>query len=348
MDDEPQQPEPKISDVEIVAIGVFFVMLDLIDLIPIAGDVTDIVAAPMGMYYWMKGINGTAFIAAEVLDLIPFVQMVPSRTIGWVITAYIDRSPKLQTKLAPALAVAGALEGDVAEGAGAATTETGELAATTPSAGTAAGTVPAEAGEIGGAAGESGQTAGAGAWTSREAHDRESGGGGDSEAERNARPSETTTEREAIKQQEETREQGNIIGDEGGAGELGQESGVGAADAQNPTAEDRRKQAAEEEYKKYEPEASKNPMDIVKKKELGAEVSVTKPEEESGEETPAKKKLDERFAEIQAKLQKEKEVSEGLKKLKQSQSDTTEENDFNDGDASENINSSNLPQSKAA
>src|SRR5665213_3066891 len=119
MDEEIQQPEaePKISDVEIILIGLFFATLDLIDLIPIAGDITDVVAAPMGFYYWMKGINATTFIVAEVLDLIPGIQEFPSRTIGWGITVWLDRHPKIEGKLGAGIAFAGALEGEVSDGA---------------------------------------------------------------------------------------------------------------------------------------------------------------------------------------------------------------------------------------
>jgi hypothetical protein len=115
MDEELPKPEPKISEVEIILVGLFFGLLDVIDIIPIAGDITDVIAAPMGLYYWSKGINATAFIAAEILDLIPVAQEIPSRTIGWAITVVLDRSPKLQAKFAPIGRIAGALEGNVEE-----------------------------------------------------------------------------------------------------------------------------------------------------------------------------------------------------------------------------------------
>lgn len=115
MDEEAQLSRPKISEVEIVGIGLLYFIFDLVDLIPVAGDITDVVAAPMGLYYWMKGINGITFLVAEVLDLIPGIQEIPSRTIGWGITVWLDRHPKLEARLATVTAVAGALEGDVEE-----------------------------------------------------------------------------------------------------------------------------------------------------------------------------------------------------------------------------------------
>ncbi len=58
----PQKAEPKISVSEAVLIGMFLAILDVIDLIPLAGDLTDVAAAPLVLYYFMKHINGTAYI----------------------------------------------------------------------------------------------------------------------------------------------------------------------------------------------------------------------------------------------------------------------------------------------
>ena len=110
MDDE-QQLEPKISTAEIVLIGAFYGILDVIDIIPIAGDITDIIAAPMFLYYSSKGISGIPFLVSEILDAIPLTQEFPSRTIGWIVTVVIDRNPKLEAQLQTAAAVAGAVEG---------------------------------------------------------------------------------------------------------------------------------------------------------------------------------------------------------------------------------------------
>src|ERR1700733_5389074 len=111
MDEEIQKPEPKISDVEIILIGIFYLGLDAIDFIPAAGDITDVIAAPMGFYYWMKGLNGTAFIASEVIEAIPGAQEIPFvRTVTWAINIWLDRHPKLEATLATVEAFEGGAE----------------------------------------------------------------------------------------------------------------------------------------------------------------------------------------------------------------------------------------------
>ncbi len=86
-----ERPEPKISTSEAVLIGMFLLILDAIDLIPIAGDLTDVAGAPLILYYYTKHINGVAYIVSEILDLIPIVQEIPSRSIVWWGTVAFDR-----------------------------------------------------------------------------------------------------------------------------------------------------------------------------------------------------------------------------------------------------------------
>jgi hypothetical protein len=87
----PQKAEPKISVSEAVLIGMFLAILDVIDLIPLAGDLTDVAAAPLVLYYFMKHINGTAYIISWILDLIPVTQEFPSRSIVWWGTVIFER-----------------------------------------------------------------------------------------------------------------------------------------------------------------------------------------------------------------------------------------------------------------
>lgn len=58
-------------------------ILDLIDLIPVAGDFTDLLTMPVNYYLYLKGINGIPFLGAEILDLIPIAQEFPTRSIVW-------------------------------------------------------------------------------------------------------------------------------------------------------------------------------------------------------------------------------------------------------------------------
>lgn len=170
MDEEIEVPQPasKISDAVAILIGLFNALLDAIDLIPIAGDITDVVAAPMGFYYWMNGISATGFIVAEILDLIPGIQEIPSRTIAWIIIVWLDRHPKIEAKLGTAIEIGNAIEGNFGGAEGGL-----EAEAQLASAGnTTLNVADAESGAL---------TA------------EENGGGG--KPETNARPSETSTER---------------------------------------------------------------------------------------------------------------------------------------------------------
>jgi len=81
--DEEAEKKSKITMAEAVFIGLGVGVLDLIDLIPVAGDITDLLVWPVNYYMYIKGINGIPFLAGEILDLIPGVQEFPSRSIAW-------------------------------------------------------------------------------------------------------------------------------------------------------------------------------------------------------------------------------------------------------------------------
>lgn len=94
MDDE-ATAQPKIPVVDMVLVGLFLAILDVIDLIPLAGDLTDIFAAPLVFYYFFKNINGVSYVVSLVLDAIPGIQEVPTRSIVWWGTVIIDHlAPK--------------------------------------------------------------------------------------------------------------------------------------------------------------------------------------------------------------------------------------------------------------
>lgn len=72
-------------------VGLFLAVLDAIDLIPFAGDITDLFAAPLVFYYFFKNINGLLYILSLILDAIPGIQEVPSRSIVWWGTVLFER-----------------------------------------------------------------------------------------------------------------------------------------------------------------------------------------------------------------------------------------------------------------
>jgi hypothetical protein len=300
MDEEIQQPEPKISDVEIVLVGLFYVALDAIDLIPIAGEITDMIAAPMGFYYWSKGLSGTAFLAAEVLDLIPIVQAIPSRTISWGATVYIDRHPKLEAALGSATKIAGALEGDV-EGAESAASEAQEAAAKRSATISEGGTASIDA-----------RVPAAGGVAATQEEDGSGATGAGETKSDNAKPSEKSTER------------GNVQDVQTG------EDNQSPENANQPTEEERRKQATDARYGEITtPEAEKNPIDVAKQEELGDEVQARKSETPNNElaaedprESESTRYLRERFAREQAKQQKAREGRDEFEKPKRPQNVT--------------------------
>jgi hypothetical protein len=121
MDEEQKKREPKISLVEALLIGAYIGTLDVIDIIPTAGDITDLLGAPIMFYLNIKGVGGMAFIIAEIMDLFPIVQEFPSRSVAWLIIIGLDRFAP--AKLEEAVEKAGELA--AAKGAGAAPPEAG-------------------------------------------------------------------------------------------------------------------------------------------------------------------------------------------------------------------------------
>ncbi len=178
MDDEqsPQKPEPKVDLVIGLFIGIILVIADIIDFfIPLAGDVLDIlVGIPVQIYAFFAGIRGTFILISNLAEAIPIVQMLPTRTIAWIITVWIDHHPKLEavTELAGGVESGGAA-GAAGEAAGAAkVAEEAAVAAkateTAAEAGEVARGAAVAAGGVGGAAEEAGAAA-RGAETAEEA-----------------------------------------------------------------------------------------------------------------------------------------------------------------------------------
>lgn len=320
MDDE-QQLEPKISTAEIVLIGAFYGILDVIDIIPIAGDITDIIAAPMFLYYSSKGISGIPFLVSEILDAIPLTQEFPSRTIGWIVTVVIDRNPKLEAQLQTAAAVAGAVEGagglagggEALEGAAAAEGAGGEALAL-EEAGATEGQI-AEQGFAGEAELEAEQATGEFGPTG-EAEGAEEGGA-------NAKPSEESTERGAEgESRSERRRRANEEGSDSG--------GPSDENRDEEMAEEAEKEQKEEDIKeRYEdlvtPDAMQDPVKVAKRQELGSDVQIApRQREPDPRENDDTRWSSDRFAREQARLQKARDTKSAFDKLK-SPSEATED-----------------------
>lgn len=162
MDEALALPEPKISLIEFLYIGIALAIVSVINLIPLAGDVTSIVAGGLMFFYlYQKGLWGTSTIATNAVGyacgFVPFLQWIPTALAAWVATFIIDHNPKLEavTEKAGQLeafaeggAGAGGPEGAAAVEGGAAAAGGTEATATATAAETAETTVN-EAGGVG-------------------------------------------------------------------------------------------------------------------------------------------------------------------------------------------------------
>lgn len=296
MNEELQQPEPKISEVEIILIGIFYLLLDVFDLIPAVGDLTDVIAAPMGYYYWTKGLNGITFIVAEIIEAIPGPQEFPFiRIITWGITVWIDRHPALEAAVAPALAIEGALEGDVAA---------------------------TEEGVSGKGLSYSAQSAdveASGTTSAREATQAESGFN-ERQPEADARPSETSAERGSGGENDQVDRRGRTEeGEEGNLPNSGDENPDG--DNEEERLEREKEEEAEERYEELvTPEAERNPVDVALKEELGNVVPIDRNRRAAPPPPPpaprSKSAIEGSISHEQAKLQKAAEVRRQLDSIK--------------------------------
>jgi hypothetical protein len=123
MDDEPQKPEPKISLPIALFIGIIMVLCDILEFIPIMGDILDIVVGfPLDIYLWLSGINVTYALIEQAVEAIPVAQELPLWTAMWIATVITANNPKLEK----AAELAGSLEGKGAAGAAGGVVKEGE------------------------------------------------------------------------------------------------------------------------------------------------------------------------------------------------------------------------------
>ncbi|HVO28523.1 MAG TPA: UbiA family prenyltransferase [Candidatus Paceibacterota bacterium] len=294
MDESAQASQSKISLTEAIGITLILIIVSLVNLIPLAGDVTSFIAGGLMFYYlYSKGLTGTSVVATNFVGygvgFFPLIQALPTELVAWIVTVIIDRLPK---PLQAVIEKVGEAEGGAEGGAGPAEGAIGESATVAGNAGTAAReaeTVTAEAGEAGaGAAGGAREAGGTGAPAGEGG---ETAGGGAEPA--NRRPSEESTEGAPTRTtQAET-----------WSGEAGNPGIEGGGEEAPKSEEERRKEAARETYEKLTtPDVMQNPIDVAKRNELGADVPVSAPPKETPEEpSPAKKQLADRANRINEK-----------------------------------------------
>lgn len=135
MDEEPQNG-PKITVPEIIFVGSFFLLIDLIDLaglifaLPLS-DFTSIVAFPASQVYaFFRGIRQDMLLISNGLELLPYIGSMPLRTIAFGITVYTENNPKLKAALGVAEKLTGKEGAAAGEGAKAGAEAAAQKAAT--------------------------------------------------------------------------------------------------------------------------------------------------------------------------------------------------------------------------
>lgn len=293
---QPYKPEPKISTTEIILFGVIFIICDIVELIPVAGDFVDvIVGLPFDFYIFIKGLNGTVAFIDQLIEAIPIAQEIPLWTFSWGTIIFFDRNPKLVSALAPVIEAEDALEGNVeAEREALANQQRaiqGNSKTLEMTKGADGSYSYAPAGAQQGEAAAGGTPSGAGGTRGAE---QGAGRPSDESTERNLGENMTPNEREAR---------------ESGDGGYGSGDTIDGGPAQ--TQEQQREAAANRMYEEATTtEAARNPLDVVREKELGDDITPDKPkrsEEEAPEkkESPEAKRLRERFEALQKARQKQ-------------------------------------------
>jgi hypothetical protein len=182
---ETKKPEAKIHLPLAVFIGLCVILLDVIDLIPFAGDITDVPSLGVNFYLYSIGVSGVMFLVAEVLDLFPVLQEFPTRTIAWIATVLFEwlAPAKLEKAVEKTGEMAEGKEGAAAGGVGEAAVVEGAQGAEAAEAGEAAATNAAQEAE-GAAGGEVAEESGTAEGRSQdEGSERERGEGGERQQE---------------------------------------------------------------------------------------------------------------------------------------------------------------------
>lgn len=106
---EEERPEPKISIPEAIVAGGMILLADGIELLILflgLDDfwISDAIAFPITqLYLRLKGVKGTMSLAANIIELIPYVGWLPLRTLGFIGVVYMDHHPKMGGVLAAAV-----------------------------------------------------------------------------------------------------------------------------------------------------------------------------------------------------------------------------------------------------
>ncbi len=117
MEDESDH-EPKISLVEILIVGPYILVIDLIGILLafFALDdffILEILMLPVLGYLWFKGVPLTRYVSSTIGEALPWIGDLPLYTVGFILTIVADRNPKVGAALGAATG-----SGALAKGAG--------------------------------------------------------------------------------------------------------------------------------------------------------------------------------------------------------------------------------------
>jgi hypothetical protein len=90
--------EPLISLPEVILVGMLFVLFDAIELILFFFGlddfwIMDITISTVFFYFFMKGVPPMIQLISWVIELFPYVGVLPLLSIGWFLTVWADRHP---------------------------------------------------------------------------------------------------------------------------------------------------------------------------------------------------------------------------------------------------------------
>lgn len=94
-----EEQRNKISDVEAILLIIGGLIADIINWIPGINVLVGIVVFPITqLYFRAKEVKGTYSLVGNIIELIPFLSVLPAYTAAFAVTIYVDRHPKVATK----------------------------------------------------------------------------------------------------------------------------------------------------------------------------------------------------------------------------------------------------------
>lgn len=92
--------QSKISVPEAIFLIIGAIFVDVLDFIPFVDVIASICSIMIfQIYFLLRGIRGTYSLVGNIIDLVPFIGLLPATTAGVVVTIIIDRNEKLKTTL---------------------------------------------------------------------------------------------------------------------------------------------------------------------------------------------------------------------------------------------------------